>query len=315
MKFSKVVLISAALFCITAHAIDDRNFAQPVADSGIYRQYAYRLLSTTGGPTKIHTGKDYDDTVALAIKAAGSGRIQSVMASTSGDAHGLGNNVIIVHPNVGAAFNPIYTLYGHLDSFAPGIAAGSYVSKGQVIGTMGMTGNANGLRHLHFEAKSYFYTGNNTNTQWGYIVDTATADATQLTDNGYMNPGTLIGNTAITYSDFRLTNGAPAFVYRNQPFTWSAVINNPFSSSSTYDARVILESTTGLLVGVMAQINGHVASVTGNETLIFSKPTVLSSAGSYRLRLQIRGSALGGENWLTMPTYAGGVNPSVFTIY
>ena len=43
-----------------------------------------------------------------------------------------------------------YFFYAHLDSFAPGIAIGSAVRAGQIIGYMGSTGFA-GSPHLHFE--------------------------------------------------------------------------------------------------------------------------------------------------------------------
>ena len=43
-----------------------------------------------------------------------------------------------------------YFYYAHLDSFAPGIAAGTPVRAGQIIGFSGDTGNA-GTPHLHFE--------------------------------------------------------------------------------------------------------------------------------------------------------------------
>ena len=43
-----------------------------------------------------------------------------------------------------------YFFYAHLDSFAPGIAVGSVVKAGQIVGYMGSTGHA-GSPHLHFE--------------------------------------------------------------------------------------------------------------------------------------------------------------------
>ena len=43
-----------------------------------------------------------------------------------------------------------YFFYAHLDHFASGIAVGSVVQPGAVIGYVGSTGNA-GTPHLHFE--------------------------------------------------------------------------------------------------------------------------------------------------------------------
>ena len=45
------------------------------------------------------------------------------------------------------------TVYGHLAGFAPGIGAGSTVSRGDVIGYVGSTGRSTGA-HLHFELLS-----------------------------------------------------------------------------------------------------------------------------------------------------------------
>jgi murein DD-endopeptidase MepM/ murein hydrolase activator NlpD len=42
-------------------------------------------------------------------------------------------------------------MYGHLDAYAPGLAEGQPLTQGQVIGTVGTTGNAPpNLPHLHF---------------------------------------------------------------------------------------------------------------------------------------------------------------------
>jgi murein DD-endopeptidase MepM/ murein hydrolase activator NlpD len=42
--------------------------------------------------------------------------------------------------------------YHHLADFEPGLSVGDVVTRGQVIGTMGRTGNPN-VPHLHFEAR------------------------------------------------------------------------------------------------------------------------------------------------------------------
>jgi murein DD-endopeptidase MepM/ murein hydrolase activator NlpD len=44
-----------------------------------------------------------------------------------------------------------YYIYSHLDSFGPGIEKGSLVSAGDIIGSVGTTGNAGRSPHLHFE--------------------------------------------------------------------------------------------------------------------------------------------------------------------
>jgi murein DD-endopeptidase MepM/ murein hydrolase activator NlpD len=49
------------------------------------------------------------------------------------------------------AADATYFFYAHLDSFAPGLAVGSVVKAGQIVGYMGDTGNASGNSHLHFE--------------------------------------------------------------------------------------------------------------------------------------------------------------------
>lgn len=80
-----------------------------------------------------------------AIDIAGSGNILAAEAGTvvsAGWNGGFGNCVIIKHSN------GLYSLYGHMASYS--VYAGQSVSRGQVIGVMGNTGNSTG-RHLHFE--------------------------------------------------------------------------------------------------------------------------------------------------------------------
>jgi murein DD-endopeptidase MepM/ murein hydrolase activator NlpD len=43
-------------------------------------------------------------------------------------------------------------MYGHLDSYRPGLKEGQRVKRGEIIGFVGSTGNANALApHLHFQ--------------------------------------------------------------------------------------------------------------------------------------------------------------------
>jgi murein DD-endopeptidase MepM/ murein hydrolase activator NlpD len=88
-----------------------------------------------------HDGIDISNSTGTPIYAADAGTV--VRAQTSFDGYGM--NIVLAHrlPNG----DPVYTLYGHLSGFK--VAAGESVSRGQLIGVMGSTGNSTGP-HLHF---------------------------------------------------------------------------------------------------------------------------------------------------------------------
>ncbi|MBK5263488.1 MAG: M23 family metallopeptidase, partial [Peptostreptococcaceae bacterium] len=86
-----------------------------------------------------HVGVDLRAPRGSAIMAADGGTV--VKACYSGS---YGNLIIINHGN------GIQTYYGHCDSM--NVSVGDQVTKGQVIGTVGATGNATG-NHLHFEVR------------------------------------------------------------------------------------------------------------------------------------------------------------------
>ena len=96
---------------------------------------------TTNGVSRGHGGMDIAGAYGTAIVAAESGTvIRSHMADEWG--WGWGYHVYIYH-------NDTYsTLYAHMSSTA--VSTGEYVSKGQVIGYEGNTGDSTGP-HLHFE--------------------------------------------------------------------------------------------------------------------------------------------------------------------
>jgi len=89
--------------------------------------------------TRAHNGVDYAASPGTPVRATATGRI--VHAGRKG---GYGNAVIISH---GSTYS---TLYAHMSSFSRGIARGSRVKQGQIIGRVGSTGLANGP-HLHYE--------------------------------------------------------------------------------------------------------------------------------------------------------------------
>jgi murein DD-endopeptidase MepM/ murein hydrolase activator NlpD len=87
-----------------------------------------------------HTGLDIDGKTGDAVYAAFTGTVTTV--SHAGP---YGNKIVISHPG-----HPekISTLYAHLTDTS--VSVGDEVAVGQVIGTVGATGNADG-DHLHFE--------------------------------------------------------------------------------------------------------------------------------------------------------------------
>jgi murein DD-endopeptidase MepM/ murein hydrolase activator NlpD len=90
-----------------------------------------------------HEGTDVIGARGLALYATNDGVISRM--STGGR---LGGNAIYVKIP-----NGTYFYYAHLDSFAPGMAAGVPVKTGQVIGYVGSTGTT--TPHLHFEVHPF----------------------------------------------------------------------------------------------------------------------------------------------------------------
>ena len=88
---------------------------------------------------RAHTGVDYAAPSGTRIRATGDGVIESI-----GDQGGYGNVVVMRH-NGG-----ITTWYAHLSGYARGLARGTRISQGDVIGFVGQTGWATGP-HLHYE--------------------------------------------------------------------------------------------------------------------------------------------------------------------
>ena len=87
-----------------------------------------------------HEGTDVIGAKGLALYAV----VDGVIAKTYVGAANGGTALRLTAPD------GTYFYYAHLDSFAPGIAAGVAVRAGQIIGYSGDSGNA-GTPHLHFE--------------------------------------------------------------------------------------------------------------------------------------------------------------------
>ncbi len=91
------------------------------------------------GFTRMHKGVDFGVPTGTPIYAAGDGVVEY-----EGWAGGYGRFIKIKH-------NPhMETAYGHMSRFASTSAVGEHVHQGQIIGYVGMTGDATGP-HLHYE--------------------------------------------------------------------------------------------------------------------------------------------------------------------
>jgi murein DD-endopeptidase MepM/ murein hydrolase activator NlpD len=88
---------------------------------------------------RAHKGVDYAATIGTPVKATGDGRVEFV-----GNKGGYGHVIMLKH---GAQYE---TVYGHLSRFRAGLAVGQKVTRGQVIGYVGMSGLAT-APHLHYE--------------------------------------------------------------------------------------------------------------------------------------------------------------------
>jgi len=86
-----------------------------------------------------HTGVDYAAPTGTPIRAVADGVVDFV-----GWKNGYGKVVVVRHSGV------YETLYAHMSRFGAGIARGTRIGQGQVIGHVGMTGWATGP-HLHYE--------------------------------------------------------------------------------------------------------------------------------------------------------------------
>ncbi|MGH8398862.1 MAG: M23 family metallopeptidase, partial [Gammaproteobacteria bacterium] len=111
----------------------------PVAYTRISSGFSLHRMNPVLHFVRPHYGVDYAAPTGTPIKAAGDGRIVF-----EGRKEGFGRCVIIKH---GGGFS---TLYAHMSHFRNGLHAGSHVIQDQVIGYVGMTGEATGP-HLHFE--------------------------------------------------------------------------------------------------------------------------------------------------------------------
>ena len=113
------------------------------------------VLDNYGGTSKSgqsggHQGVDIGAVIGQEVYAVGDGVLESQLIDYPGSSAGHGWKLRVVEEDG----TEVQYRYYHLAGFAEGLEEGSVVTKGQVIGWVGDTGNAApGGWHLHFEVR------------------------------------------------------------------------------------------------------------------------------------------------------------------
>lgn len=113
----------------------------PLSFTRISSGFSYNRRHPIYNDVRAHEGIDYAAPMGTPVKSVGSGTVQ--FAAVRG---GYGKLIIVRHAN------GYETYYAHLSKYAQGLAKGTRVNQGEVIGYVGMTGTATGP-HLDFRIK------------------------------------------------------------------------------------------------------------------------------------------------------------------
>ena len=130
---------------LDAAGLDDRQRAQLVAPFPVNGAASYSddWAAPRYNPSfHLHEGTDIFAAAGTPVIATMAGTVTRVTPGTP-----VGGNVVYLTLPDGT-----YFYYAHLDEISPLIAVGAQVEAGQVLGTVGASGNAEGgMPHLHFE--------------------------------------------------------------------------------------------------------------------------------------------------------------------
>jgi murein DD-endopeptidase MepM/ murein hydrolase activator NlpD len=128
---------SVALGMFTTPRVDNSTLPSTWPARGQVTAGFGQRLDPFSGEGTFHAGLDISAPFGTSVQAAGDGIV--VYAERES---GYGNEILVSHGN------GITTKYGHLSKIH--VVIGQEVKRGQVIGTVGMTGRATGP-HLHYE--------------------------------------------------------------------------------------------------------------------------------------------------------------------
>jgi peptidoglycan hydrolase-like protein with peptidoglycan-binding domain len=130
--------LAAAPAPAAAPAVNVQLEAKPVQGPCYYGD----TWSAARGSGRVHLGVDIVAAEGSQLYAVATGRISQIYTDAPGSLSG--NGLKIARPD------GTYFFYAHLSQLAPGIAVGTPVTAGQLVGYVGRTGNAAGP-HLHLE--------------------------------------------------------------------------------------------------------------------------------------------------------------------
>jgi murein DD-endopeptidase MepM/ murein hydrolase activator NlpD len=117
------------------------GLAIPVAGKNI-RDLVDTYTQSRGGGARVHNAIDIMADRGTPVVAAAPGTVEKLYFSKGGGG---------ISAYVRSEDGKWMYYYAHLDAYAPGLAEGQKVMRGQAIGTVGFTGNANPAGpHLHF---------------------------------------------------------------------------------------------------------------------------------------------------------------------
>jgi murein DD-endopeptidase MepM/ murein hydrolase activator NlpD len=94
------------------------------------------------GGRRLHQGVDILAPRGTPVRSVSAGVVVRVAQQPKG------GKVVFV-----AGGGALLFFYAHLNDFAPGLHVGKPVAPGEILGTVGDSGNAKGVTHLHFEAR------------------------------------------------------------------------------------------------------------------------------------------------------------------
>ncbi|MCV9387673.1 M23 family metallopeptidase [Reichenbachiella ulvae] len=130
--------IAASIFIFIFNtSVADKPSMHPINNEAVVTSSFGMRFDPISKKKKHHQGIDFRSELGTPIKASGDGEI--IFAESDGR---YGNKIIIKHDE------EYQSTYSHLDEIK--VSAGDLIKKGDIIGTVGMTGASTGP-HLHYE--------------------------------------------------------------------------------------------------------------------------------------------------------------------